>query len=146
MSQLATTLFRATAATFEELAFQLPLPPGTPVRPEPQTVAAVDFHGPFAGRVEVGVSERLLPAVAANMLGQEDPPAAAEQRDALRELANVICGNLLPQIAGAGPVFRLDAPRIDAAPPAQPLVAQAEVAFDEGAATVRLFAERGALS
>jgi len=32
-------------------------------------------------------------------------------RDALGEVANVVCGNLLPEIAGRDAVFRLDAPR-----------------------------------
>jgi hypothetical protein len=32
------------------------------------------------------------------------------QRDALGEVANVVCGNLLPLVAGAEAVFRLSAP------------------------------------
>jgi len=142
---LATTLFRAAAATFEDLAFQLPLADGPGGQPGRQVVAAVDFRGPFGGRLELAVSEAMLPIVAASMLGQLDPPPPDEQRDALRELANVICGNLLPEIAGAEPVFLLDAPRIDAGPAPAPLAAEAEVPFEEGRATVRLFVEPGVL-
>src|SRR5205814_545845 len=134
------------AATFEQLAFQLPLPPGAGARVDPhQLVAAVEFRGPFDGRLEVGVSDRLLPAVAASMLGQDEPPPAAEQQDALRELANVICGNLLPRLAGSEPVFLLDAPRIDAAPATHPLAAETDISFDEGSATLRLFVDAGSL-
>src|SRR5438552_4102362 len=105
MIQLSATLFHAAAATFEDLAFQLPMPDGGSRQPDRQVVAIVDFRGPFAGRLELGLSESMLPTVAANMLGQIDPPPIAEQHDALGELANVICGNLLPEIAGTGPVF-----------------------------------------
>jgi len=41
--------------------------------------------------------------------GLAEPPSPAEQRDALHEVANVICGSLLPAIAGTDQVFTLAA-------------------------------------
>lgn len=153
---LATVLHHTAARTFEEMTFALPLEGADPSPDsrsstlDPSSVlAVVDFHGPFGGRLEVGVSSALLSTIAANMLGQEEPPPLPEQRDALRELANVICGNLLPAIAGRGPVFHLDAPWIvdaDATPAGQPLAAETVVAFDEGRATLRLFVAPDALA
>ena len=46
------------------------------------------------------------------MLGQEEPPPEPTQKDALGEIVNVICGNLLPSIAGPEPVFDISAPEI----------------------------------
>ncbi len=50
--------------------------------------------------------------LAANMLGQDEAPSERLQRDARGEVANVICGNVLPMIAGADGAFDLDAPRL----------------------------------
>jgi len=60
----------------------------------------VDFTGRFTGGMELALSASVLAELAANMLGAEEGTtlSADEQRDALRELANVVCGNLLPAI------------------------------------------------
>ena len=143
---LADVLHVSAARTFEQLTFSLPLdapslPDPQPPIPNPLT-ASVDFRGPFAGRLEVGVTASLLPTIAANMLGQDEPPPLAEQHDALCELANVICGNLLPEIAGSGPVFTLGAPRLDSTGVSdKPLAAEVDMAFDEGTARLRLFVD-----
>jgi hypothetical protein len=149
--ELADVLHASAARTFEQLTFSLPLDvPSSPnaQHPSPITLtASVDFRGPFVGRLEVGVTASLLPTIAANMLGQDDPPPLAEQHDALRELANVICGNLLPEIAGPGPLFALAAPSLDAAGATdQPLAADVQLAFDEGTARLRLFVDPGVLA
>jgi CheY-specific phosphatase CheX len=107
------SLRRATASTFEELAFLCLEPECT----EEQAAApldaavAVTFHGPVHGRLTVRASSSLLPAIAANMLGEEAGRQVPLQRDALGEVANVVCGNALPLIAGVDAVFRLDAPQ-----------------------------------
>jgi CheY-specific phosphatase CheX len=105
-------LHRATATTFESLAFLFAEEDCT----EEQLAApldaqvSVDFHGPMRGRLVLRISSLLMPAIASNMVGDEESHVAALQRDALGEVCNVICGNLLPAIAGADAVFLLDAP------------------------------------
>lgn len=111
-STTARFLSRATTATFEELAL---LFPETDLSPEqaaaPLDVAvSVEFRGPLTGRLVVRVSRSLLPAIAANMLGAEESKQLPLQRDALGEVGNVICGNVLPLIAGADKLFNLAAP------------------------------------
>ena len=50
-------------------------------------------------------------ALAANMLGVSDAEADARtRRDALGEVANVVCGNVLPLVGGRHAVFHLGAP------------------------------------
>ncbi len=105
-------LRRATASTFEDLAFLFPDDELSEAQANaPLDIAVrVEFHGPVRGRLVLRVSSTLMPAIAANMLGEEQAQYTPLQRDALGEVANVICGNLLPLIAGADAVFRLDAP------------------------------------
>ena len=108
-ADLEGALRHATVLTFEELAFALPTGGGT-AAPAKSVSAQVAFSGPFAGRVVLSVDAAMLPALAANMLGMDEPPPPADQWDALGELANVLCGNLLPAIAGGEHVFLLEAP------------------------------------
>jgi CheY-specific phosphatase CheX len=72
----------------------------------------VRFQGPFTGKLVLKVSGDLLPTLAANILGEEEPPAKRLQHDALGEIANVICGNALPAIAGSKAIFQIDAPQL----------------------------------
>lgn len=107
-------LSRTTAETFENLALifaDRELNPEQASSPLDVTVS-VDFRGPQVGRLVLKASARVLPSVAANMLGGDPSRSAALQRDALGELANVICGNVLPMVAGADAMFRLSAPRV----------------------------------
>ena len=106
---LEGALRHATVLTFEELAFALPAGDDASGPAKPVS-AQVAFHGPFAGRVVLTVDQAMLPTLAANMLGVDEPPPPADQRDAWGELTNVLCRNLLPAIAGAEHVFLLDAP------------------------------------
>lgn len=115
--QLHSALAQATTSTFEELALLLAVPAdvsapdGAAGAPRPPCGVRVDFAGPWGGSVVVRVAEAVLDASAANMLGIAAAPDAPARRDALGELANVICGNVLPAIAGRAAVFALQAPR-----------------------------------
>lgn len=113
-STMVRSLSQATTATFEALAM---LFPETELSAEQQAApldvaASVEFRGPLNGRLVLRASSVILPDVANNMLGAEDDRPAALQRDALGELANVICGHVLPRIGGAGAVFSLAAPNL----------------------------------
>lgn len=136
---LKHTLIRTVEATCEILTFMFPMPP-----PEDDTAGErseeiarvrVHFDGPFAGSLLLGMPRSMLPALAANMLGVDAETTTPEQReDAASELCNVVCGNLLPAVAGARPVFTVGAPKLcERAPSAAP---EARVSgrawFDEG--------------
>ena len=109
----------------------------------PDAAVSVGFRGPFEGRLVVRAFGGVLPTLAMNMLGEEEAPPAALQRDALGEVANVICGNLLPAIAGSREVFRLDAPvpeGPEAAAPGAPLLSSAVLGLEDGRAEILLYA------
>ena len=109
-------LYRVAAETIESLAlmFLMTEEDACVLDPEDVTVAHVDFTGPFNGSLALSVTEELLPELAANMLGrpgEQDVPVE-DQEDALKELANVICGNILPVVAGTEAVFNVCGPQI----------------------------------
>lgn len=97
MSQpLATPLLRATTATFENLALLAAEPAaGWPDTVDGRAAASVVFDGASRGRLDLIVSRALLPVITGNMLGVVHASDPALQEDALGELANVICGNIL---------------------------------------------------
>jgi len=108
--KLDETLGRMAEEVFESLAFVLPALEDEPSAPPEQadmTAAIISFTGPFAGTLVLNASSELLPAIAANMLGLDFGEVASRemQRDAFKELANVICGNILPVIAGEQAMF-----------------------------------------
>ncbi len=139
LNTMAQSLSQTTAATFEELA--LLFPDATPSNAQAMhaldVAVSVDYRGPFNGRLILRASACVMPTIAANMLGEDHALELAVQRDALGELANVVCGNVLPAIGGADAVFHLAAPRLHADLDAQ---TQDE---DEPAASVEFGVEDG---
>lgn len=102
--------------------------------------ATIRFAGPICGSVALGVSETLLPELALNMLGLEVEPedSARTGRDALGEVTNILCGNLLARLVGPEPVFDLGVPKLES-------VSEAEAKLSEvsGRTAVRLEMEGG---
>ncbi len=75
---------------------------------------SVSFKGPFSGTLVVTMSIEVLQELAGNMLGLDDAEETTEDHrsDALKETMNVICGNLLPAIAGDEVVFDIGVPKV----------------------------------
>ncbi|MDP7287703.1 MAG: chemotaxis protein CheX [Phycisphaerae bacterium] len=110
-------LYQVAAGTLESLAMMFLVSedeaPITDASKSDQIVS-VTFDGPFSGRLTISVSESMLGELAANMLGVmgADETTTDQRHDALRELANVVCGNLLPKLAGVDPVFNVHQPAL----------------------------------
>ena len=103
---LESVLVGATQAALEKTAFMF-AEPGTPEAADigqvpPPVVATVAFTGSHHGAFAIAFPARLLPVLAVNVLGEEDAPDDETQRDALGELANIICGNVLPALNPEG--------------------------------------------
>jgi CheY-specific phosphatase CheX len=103
-------LYRKAALIFEELGFLLPRAESYETDGAAFLSARVSFQGPFAGDLIVSISDKVLSILAANMMGDDRQVDESFEKDALREISNVICGNALPAIYGAEKVFHLDAP------------------------------------
>lgn len=143
LSTMEQFLSQATTATFEELAL---ICPDTNLSDE-QSEALVDvavsvsFNGPLSGRLVLRASSDILPGIAENMLGADGKYPFAVQRDALGELANVICGNVLPMIGGAQAVFVLSAPHeyvTGGEPQRCTPVARSSIGIEKGRAVAQL--------
>jgi CheY-specific phosphatase CheX len=150
MNPLSDRQLGAIAArTFENLAFMFVLTEGEAARAAaPADIAAsVQFEGPLCGQLVVTIDRGMLPVLAANMLGLEPlaAPTATDQCDALKELANVLCGNILPELAGTEAVFTVRPPVLidgddddgGAGGPEAP-AASATLALDAGTARLAL--------
>ncbi len=79
----------------------------------------VEFDGPRSGFVELRASARVIADAARNMLA-DDQPAPDLELDALAEIANVVCGNLVGELGSPHDVYRLAPP---VAVPLEPLPA-----------------------
>ena len=82
--------------------------------PSPAVAGRVDFNGYFSGYLMMRISQGAVGELAANMLGLDDDCeiSDAEQQDAFKEMLNVICGNLLPAIAGDQMEFLIGSPMV----------------------------------
>lgn len=145
--KIVKALYRAAALTFEELGFMFPSQDLDPLQKFAPVdgVASVDFEGPCSGRLVVRLAGGVLPVLTANMMGELEAPSEKLQDDAIGEIANIICGNLLPSLAGVKQVFHLDPPITrpprDAVAPVAGLTPEAEVqiGLEEGRADILLF-------
>jgi CheY-specific phosphatase CheX len=147
------TLASVAERMFEGLAFMISMPQADgdpPSIPSPVSVR-VAFDGPLSGTLVLTAAEDMLPALARNMLGLDgtSQPSLEDQMDALKELVNVICGNLLPALTGTEAVFDVHSPELlgpDAAPcpgGGPPLAARASLTLDEGQAELALYVPEG---
>ncbi len=119
--QIDQILWQVAEEVMGKLAFMFSYPDDEPAEEgslpeEAVIIASVSFKGPFDGKLEMLVSPGILPELAGNMLGIDDGETATEeeQYDAVKELVNVICGNLLPEIAGKQAIFKVGVPGIGA--------------------------------
>jgi CheY-specific phosphatase CheX len=116
-------------------------------RARPDAAVEITFRGIFSGRLVLTVSGPILAVVVGNMLGEDESEMPREaQLDALGELANVICGNVLPEIAGDRETFSLTPPVLLAEIPGPSaawagIVGEVRVGLDDGRAEVRLYLE-----
>ena len=151
-SPLDETLAAVAEGAFGDLAFMFSMPECADggLAATPNAAASVRFTGPFSGELVLSVSPDALQALAPNMLGLDDETSATaeQQQDALKELTNVVCGNLLPAIGGPAAVFEVSAPALADASTARASGPRTPDAFarltlDTGGAALSLFIEGG---
>lgn len=143
-SEWNAALAHSLSHVMERLCFMIPTPASlVPLSTNPaiasMTTVCIHFDGPFSGRLELALSPELVDVVTGNMLG-EDGPHPQETRDqAICELANIACGNLLPLIAGRDAIFDLGTPEAHVRLPVGSLPdASVRVRFEEGTVGARL--------
>lgn len=145
--KLNQELHKAAAMTFEELAFMFLEPEYEENKSDRddryEAAAIIEFLGAKSGKLIMSACAGLIRSIAENMLGEEDI-SEQQQRDAFGEIANVICGNVLPRVVGFKEVFNLKAPeivKISKIPDDfdQKATAEASISLNDGKAGLRLF-------
>lgn len=107
----------------EQAAFMFAEPADTAIPPAPEGPCVsvnMEFSGNFKGSLGMAASSRFCIEMAANVLGMEpdDPKSEAHGIDMLKELLNVVCGNILTEIAGSEAIFTLSIPKASPIDPA----------------------------
>ncbi len=107
-------LYQAAILTFEELGFMFPVErlPENDIETDDSVRVSVKFNGKFSGQMVLQIDNAILPILASNMLGDDEHLGDEILFDVIGELANVICGNALPAIAGKQEIFHLEAPQL----------------------------------
>jgi CheY-specific phosphatase CheX len=105
-------LKRAAARTFEELCFLDAQPASAKTTRVPGRAASVRFRGPSSGTLTVRLPEAALREAAENMLGPEATESSQALDDVVCEITNVVCGHVLPLLAGPSAVFDIEAPAL----------------------------------
>lgn len=142
--ELNDALVKIAVDALEKLAFMFAYPEDdeTLIPDELPLTARTTFSGPFSGTLLMSFSETVLPELTANMLGVDEEETSLEQQmDACRETLNVICGNLLPAIAGDQAVFSITMPEVlaqGARATATPPTARAILSIDGAWCDLRL--------
>ena len=102
---------------FEQLAFMFGEPVENDELAENNTrhlQAYMTFSGDRTGEIIMTVPDKMCPEIAANVLGVEpdDEQVMDLAGDALKEILNITCGQLLTAVAGERPVFDLSVPEV----------------------------------
>jgi CheY-specific phosphatase CheX len=101
-------MFQVDEAELEEMGFD------TDVTGHDMISSIVTFNGSATGAMRIAASDDLYDALAANMLG-ENTSNKEEKDSALCELANIICGNIVPYFAKNGKICVINPPQISGA-------------------------------
>lgn len=73
--------------------------------------AIMTFTGALTGTLTIVVSENMCSEIAVNILGM-DQIEKAQSCDALKEVLNVTCGNVLTELEGDKAIFELSVPTV----------------------------------
>jgi len=111
-TRVEKALKTAGMKAFEETCYLYPVPELKEVQEMLPMEAAVEvkYRGDFTGRILIEARGGLSQAIAVNMLSSQDP-SEEQKMDALGEIANIICGNVIPALGGISQGYRIEAPR-----------------------------------
>ncbi|MBU1707839.1 chemotaxis protein CheX [bacterium] len=115
-SDIRQVLLDVSTHVFETSAFMAVYPPEVtdPDGGFPRMAASIHFKGPAMGRLILAVSSEILSPLATSMLGLDITDEVGEngKKDALLEVLNMMCGNVLTEIHGSKPIFNLSPPEL----------------------------------
>jgi CheY-specific phosphatase CheX len=146
--QIENVLKEATIRTFEDICFIYPVPElqDDQKNLKLEAAAEVKYRGDFTGKLLIETRGGLFTAVAANMLSN-DVPNTQQKKDALGEIANIICGNIVPSLGRGGQEYKIESPRslskedlLKEEKKDKPIV-EVTLNFNQGRADIKLFVD-----
>jgi CheY-specific phosphatase CheX len=144
--QIENVLRESTIKTFEDICFiyQVPELKDDQKNLVLEAAAEVKFRGIFTGRLMIETRGGLFSAIASNMLSNE-VPSIQQKKDALGEVANIICGNVVPSLGRSEPEYKIESPiclntddLLKENKQEKPL-AEVTLNFNQGRADIKLF-------
>ena len=144
--QIENVLRESTIKTFEDICFiyQVPELKDDQKNLVLEAAAEVKFRGIFTGKLMIETRGGLFLAIASNMLSNE-VPSIQQKKDALGEVANIICGNVVPSLGRSEPEYKIESPiclntddLLKEDKQEKPL-AEVTLNFNQGRADIKLF-------
>jgi CheY-specific phosphatase CheX len=145
--QIENVLKEATIITLEDLCFIYQVPELKDAQENLPLEAAAEVKyrsDDFTGKLLIETRGGLFSAIATNILSNDDP-SAQQKKDALGEIANIICGNVVPSLGGGGREYKIEPPRslnkddlLKEEKQGKPL-AEITLNFNDGRADIKLF-------
>jgi CheY-specific phosphatase CheX len=111
-TKIKSVLETSSVTTFEDVCFmyQVPELKKEQKKLKPDAVAEVKYKGDHTGRLVIETYGDLFSAIAANMLSDESP-GLHKKKDALGEIANIICGNVVASLGRSEKGYKIGSPR-----------------------------------
>jgi len=147
-TRIEKALEEATVKTFEDVFFMYPSPELKDIQKnlKPEAAAAVKYRGNYTGKLLVETRGALLSAIATNILSN-DLSDSRQKDDALGELANIICGNIVPYLGRGGKGYKIESPKslnrkqlLEEKKQGKP-VAKLTLNFDQGRADIKFYVD-----
>jgi CheY-specific phosphatase CheX len=110
-TKISKALEEATISTFEDTCFMYAVPELKKIQNNLKSEAAseVRYKGDYTGKLLVETSGGLFSAIAANILSN-DNPTPRQKKDALGEIANIICGNIVTCLGRGKHGYKIESP------------------------------------
>jgi CheY-specific phosphatase CheX len=147
--QIEKILIESTVKTLEDLCFIYQEPELKDAQKNLALEAAAEVkyrNDDFTGKLLIETRGGLCSAIATNMLSN-DVPSAQQKKDALGEIANIICGNVVPSLGRGGREYKIESPRplnkddlLKEEKQGNPLV-EIALNFNQGRADIKLFVD-----
>ncbi len=116
MNKTATPKLRKTFSNvLSDMAFMfISDPDETSPAPNYTLETRISYRGPHTGTIHLRCDGRFAAALAGNLLGLDamDNEADQQRLDALKELMNVVCGNLVTALYGTDGLYDLTIPEV----------------------------------
>jgi len=148
-TQIEKFLIESTVKTLEDLCFMYQEPELKDAQKNLPLEAAAEVKyrsDDFTGKLLIETRGGLFSAIATNILSIDDP-STKQKKDALGEIANIICGNVVPSLGEGGREYKIEPPRslnkddLLKEERREGPVAEITLNFNDGRADIKLFVD-----